>query len=76
VAVELARVDNQVPGPHALPGNCLYELIDAFRVAIAIGNGHTRLGRRTVQTSPTGSLKSQLPQPLSYPVAPSWMVKQ
>ena len=44
VAVELARPEEQVPGPHALPGNCLYELkFDGFRVAVAIGNGHTRL---------------------------------
>lgn len=44
VAVELARAEERVPGPHAMPGTSLYEAKwDGFRVVVAHGSGRIRL---------------------------------
>ena len=44
IAVELAKAEEQLPGPNAMPGGCRYELKwDGFRASAQIGNGSIRL---------------------------------
>jgi bifunctional non-homologous end joining protein LigD len=44
ITVELARAEERIPGPHAMPGGSRYEpKWDGFRGSLQIGNGSTRL---------------------------------
>jgi len=44
ITVELARAEERIPGPHAMPGGSRYEpKWDGFRGSLQIGNGSARL---------------------------------